>query len=415
MRLKYEPGINGKIVIRLKEEPATYYDECTLDKLGNFVQRLSAYYSGKGELVEIKIDTGDLEKGELLFSLHEGIEKLEEILNKCILPVELKKGFEKNNIQKPFPLSDNVTVTKEEKDKWVITDLEKFIVKKEYGKLKIYEDQREHEREAMIPDIFPARRYVFLYGKEEGEPKGCVDSFTEICDSDDCFSATECLTMWRVDGKEMNEHEIWELRKDFIEDVFEYLDPEEWFVESVYWDKKLYFWKEVGDEEPYDLLNRAEVIIEKFFPGVFEELLIERKERKMGVDFIITEPVEKELNFCVDFNEIFHTNFSGKEVTLICIYDEEETEFENEITIEKDELVEICRKTDEYENRMIILDDYIQLSEEAIEYTKRWNITIQKVKEIIKMRYIKTSEWNDKDPELFEDIYAEIFGEDRGT
>jgi len=74
-------------------------------------------------------------------------------------------------------------------------------------------------------------------------------------------------------------------------------------------------------------------------------------------------------------------------------------------------LVEICRKTEEYENRMIILDDYIQLSEEAIEYTKRQNIAIRKVKEIIKMRYITTSEWNDGTPELFEDIYAEIFGE----
>lgn len=346
MRLKYKPDIPGGIVIRLKEEPATYYDECTAHKLGDFVRPLSAHYSEKGELVEIIIYTGDLEK-------EEGGSLIE---------------FEKL------------------------------------------------EKEAMIPDILPARKYVFLYGKEDGEPKGCVDSFTEICNSDDLFDCAGYLTMWRLDGKEMNKSEIWELRNDFIEDVFRYLDPVDWFVESVYWDKRLYFWKEeVGDIDLLDLLNCVEVIIETLFP-YFEELLIERKERKMGVDFIITDPVEKELNFCVDFNDVFHTNFSGKEVALICIYDKELERDENETMIGKEELIEICRKTDEYENRMIILGyGDTQLSEEAIEYAERQNIAIRKVKEIIKMRYIKIAKWNDEDPELFEDIYAGIFGEDRGA
>ena len=80
---------------------------------------------------------GDKEK-KYLFSLQEEIEELEENLNKDIIPEELKKEFGKNN----FFLSDNIHVKKEEEGKWVIpdkADKEEFIVKKEDGKLNIYE------------------------------------------------------------------------------------------------------------------------------------------------------------------------------------------------------------------------------------------------------------------------------------
>ena len=76
----------------------------------------------------------DKEK-KYLFSLQEEIEEFEENLNKNIIPKELKKELEKNN----FSLSHNTHVTNEEGGKWVITDKEEFIVKKEDRKLKIYE------------------------------------------------------------------------------------------------------------------------------------------------------------------------------------------------------------------------------------------------------------------------------------
>jgi hypothetical protein len=62
--------------------------------------------------------------------------KLEEDLNKGILPKEIKRGLE----IKDFFLSDNATVMKEKEDKWWITDekMKNFIVRKEDEKLKIY-------------------------------------------------------------------------------------------------------------------------------------------------------------------------------------------------------------------------------------------------------------------------------------
>ena len=75
---------------------------------------------------------------DFLFSLQEGIEELEENLNKGIIPDELKKEFEKNNIS----LSDNASVKKSEVGVEITDeetfDEERFIVKRESGKLNIY-------------------------------------------------------------------------------------------------------------------------------------------------------------------------------------------------------------------------------------------------------------------------------------
>lgn len=385
MRLKYEPGTNGEFVIRVKEEPVAYYDECTIDKLGNFVQRLSAYYSEKGELVEIRIYTGDLEKGDPLFILHGGIEKLEESLNKRILPVELKKGFEKNEILKPFP--DNADVMKEEEDKWrVITDKRGiYIAMKEHGKLTIYDGgryQRELEKEVMIPDVLPARRYVFLYDEENGYPKGCVDSFKEIWDSDDRWAGR--LTMWRLDGKEMNKNEIWELRKEFLNDVFEWGYIDNYFVESVYRNKKLYFWEEEHTDS-FELLDCVEEIYEELGYEIEES-----KERDLGADLIVRKENEK--------------------LALICICYEGFIIDETRV-IKKEELIEVCRNTNEYENRVIILDSSV-LSEEAIEYAKSNNIKVRGILELIRERNMEIAERNDDNPEYVDDIVSEIFGED---
>lgn len=350
MRLKYKPDPSGGIVIRFKEEPAAYYDECNIDKLGNFVQRLSAYYSEKGELVELRISTGDLK---------------ERYIRECT-----ERGRNEEECEREF---------------------------------------EEQEKEVMIPDVLPARRYVFLYGKADGEPKGCVDSFTEIRDTDDRFRWSGYrLTMWRLDGNEMNKDEIWELRNDFLDDVFEWLDPYEWFVESVYWDKKLYFW--IWDvEESMALRDLLEVVIQTVFP-YFEELSIEDTEMGMRVDIIITEPIEREFDFCADFNDVFHTNFTGREVALICIpYFEPAKENEPPI-IEREELIEICRET-EYENRMIILDRGVQLSDEAIEYARSSNIEIRGIVELIRQRNIEIAKRNDADPEKFVNFLIDLKGQ----
>jgi len=69
------------------------------------------------------------------FSMDEG---LEEEMNEGIIPKRLKDEFETTD----FPLSENSTITVEGNNKWKIVDSEKekiYCVKKEEGKLKIYE------------------------------------------------------------------------------------------------------------------------------------------------------------------------------------------------------------------------------------------------------------------------------------
>jgi hypothetical protein len=71
-------------------------------------------------------------------------EELEKELNKGIVPESLKNMFETKNIS----LSENITLTKENNNKWVIIDKEKeniYFVKKEKGKLNIYKSSNLKE------------------------------------------------------------------------------------------------------------------------------------------------------------------------------------------------------------------------------------------------------------------------------
>ena len=72
-------------------------------------------------------------KKRYLFSIDA---KFEDDLNNGILSEELKNIFK----TKEFPLSENAKVTEEKEKKWVIANEEKFIIRKEDGKLNIYND-----------------------------------------------------------------------------------------------------------------------------------------------------------------------------------------------------------------------------------------------------------------------------------
>ena len=70
------------------------------------------------------------------FSISRNAE-LENDLNKCIISEELEKKFKTEG----FTLSKNATVTREKDNKWVINDEKRFIVRRRYSKLKIYQGQ----------------------------------------------------------------------------------------------------------------------------------------------------------------------------------------------------------------------------------------------------------------------------------
>lgn len=328
MRLKYEPGINGEIVIRVKEEPAVYYDECAVDKLENFVQRIQAYYSEKGELVEIRMYTGDLEEKYV------------------------------------------------KEDKKVFREEARRIFK-------------EREEEIIVPEIMPQRRYIYKYGEDE-EPLGCVDHYTEIYDQ---FMDMRILTMWRLDGREMNKSEIAELRRDFLDDAkdsFGYGGP--MFIESVYRDKKLYFWEEEHCD-PHDILNCVHEIFEEF-----DYEIKEIRERDFGADVIVDGSEAEELfSISTTSNEAIPDYMQTW--ALVCIFGDKEP-------MEKEELIEICKNTNEYKNRMLITGIVdIMFSEEAVEYAKSQNIWIQEIDELLRKRNSEKAWLNDSNPELFEYLY----------
>jgi hypothetical protein len=70
--------------------------------------------------------------------------ELEEALNNGIISEELKTTFE----SKGLSLSENIHITKEKDNKWVITDGKKnyYIIRKEKGELNIYDDKFEMKR-----------------------------------------------------------------------------------------------------------------------------------------------------------------------------------------------------------------------------------------------------------------------------
>ncbi|MEA2074452.1 MAG: hypothetical protein U9O85_01770 [Euryarchaeota archaeon] len=69
--------------------------------------------------------------------------ELEEALNNGIITEELKTTFE----SKGLSLSENIHITKEKDNKWVITDGKNYyIIRKEMGELNIYHDKFEMRR-----------------------------------------------------------------------------------------------------------------------------------------------------------------------------------------------------------------------------------------------------------------------------
>ena len=106
------------------------------DILEAYSEVLDGFISDKKSFVDKTVDTRNYLTHYPLMHLFSMDIKLEEDLNKGILPKEIKRGLE----IKDFFLSDNATVMKEKEDKWWITDekMKKFIVRKEDEKLKIY-------------------------------------------------------------------------------------------------------------------------------------------------------------------------------------------------------------------------------------------------------------------------------------
>jgi hypothetical protein len=105
------------------------------------------------KLTKVEVDIKNKKSKLKLFAKHSQIIKLglylfsiaaefEDNLNNGNISGELKDKFKNES----FSISENAIVTREDDDKWVITDESKFIVRKGNGKLNIYSDQPEEEK-----------------------------------------------------------------------------------------------------------------------------------------------------------------------------------------------------------------------------------------------------------------------------
>lgn len=298
MRIKYYKGEN-RIKIRLKEEQAFYYDE----KLGMDLP-VNAYYSEKGDLVEVELSTYLFKKDS----------KFEEIF---------------------------------------------------------------------IPDKLPWRKYVFTFGRHSKTPKVCADSYNDLENMYDrfyCFNYK--LIIQRMDGNEMDEYEIVELRRAIIKDWLE-----DWrynggySIESVYKDGKLYFW----------------VVEENYRPDSKEDFLKKINYFLEAIGYEIKKTISISLGAILIAHKYDTKNF-------VCLYDEEK-EF-----IELDKLKEVIKKA---KSNLVIISDN-ELSEDAKKWCEENNIEIKDYEELVADYWFKNWMENDisayEDPEYWDEVIKDVFG-----
>ena len=191
MRIIIDPVKEGGVVIKLREEPAIYYDE----KLNRDLDYLGAYYSKNGDLVEVRIIAS---------------------------PINLSES--------EFPKSKSI-------------DVKIHISKKFFEEIAMYHGHHL-KAEVYIPDKMPFRKYVFTFGNETDIPKACADHYNELSDTDDrLIWSNGRLIIERLDGNEIDYYERLDLRRAVIKDVTRWLSDViyDHFILSVYKDRKLYF------------------------------------------------------------------------------------------------------------------------------------------------------------------------------
>ena len=118
--------------------------------------------------------------------------------------------------------------------------------------------------EIFIPDRLPWRKYIFTFGKEDKIPKACADSYNELRYPDDRFTDEYRLIIQRTDGNEMDYYERMELRKEFLKNWLDTYGFEggDYMIESIYKNKKLYFWaikKSYYPESKEDFANKIKL------------------------------------------------------------------------------------------------------------------------------------------------------------
>ncbi len=83
----------------------------------------------------------------------------------------------------------------------------------------------------------PVRKYVFTFGRENMTPKICADSHSDFWSLVSEFERNEMMVVERADGGEIEYHDRYRIREDFLNEWLEngwFLDFERAIIESVY-------------------------------------------------------------------------------------------------------------------------------------------------------------------------------------
>lgn len=212
-----------------------------------------------------------------------------------------------------------------------------------------------------------SKKYTYKWGEEGFEKR--INGYEDIDDSDDLLASGNCLIIQRIDEMEMDKDEIKKIREDLFDDP--YLQYFLVSVDSIYKNKKLYFW--LSDTEitypdsEEEFLNFIRYTFELF--GYANGKLI---KRDIGFDLI----------------------YPDHDLTLFCIDDFDYMEIQDkERSITKEEIIDILKKS-EYKNRVIILW-LVELSDDAYEYAKSQNVWVNTTMGILKRRRMIEFEFND--------------------
>lgn len=281
--------------------------------------------------------------------------------------------------------------------------------KGELSEIHIYTSssgEKDFYPEVEIPEKLPWRTYVFTfdYGLKSDIRKACADHYNELYGTDDRFINSIGLIVERRDGREMRPYEIKDLREAFYKDALELFTSGgafyDWGIESVYFNRKLFFWKVEERYYPHS-------------PEEFKNSMLEMVKAIYGEDCYLTEErvdaIDGEIWFKIVVEDGTHS--------IDCLANKKSFS-EEELILNYGTTVKICEKLidNAYKKQVFVFHDVLPEKEERDrlnEWTRKRGVEIKDTVEFISWFYMRKAELNDnlarENPEEWRELLAKTF------
>lgn len=263
--------------------------------------------------------------------------------------------------------------------------------------------------ELEVPEKLPWRTYIFTFYNDLGTEirKARADHYNDLHHTDDRFVDGTGLIVERRDGKEMKPGEVKDLREAFYKDALKYFTSADafynWGIDSVYFNKKLFFWK--ADESFYPLTLSE-----------FKNNMLEMVRGIYGGPDHVTE--ERSIDEIFKGEIVFDILVEDTHL-IVCLANEKSfTDVPKEL--DYNTVVKICERLidDSYEKQTFVFHDILPEREER-ERLREWardrGVEIMDMIEFICWYYMKRSELNDnfakENPEEWRETLSKIFSD----